>query len=102
VVLAGGAGALYLSQSSFWSVTADIGGRSSGAVSGFMNMGNQLGGMTTASLAPWIASRLGWKAPFFVAAALCLGGAVAWLFVDPSRRLDSAELASGFFGKGAP
>jgi MFS transporter, ACS family, glucarate transporter len=93
VVLAGGAGALYLSQSSFWSVTADIGGRSSGSVSGFMNMGNQLGGMTTASLTPWIASRLGWKAPFFVAAALCLGGAVAWLFVDPSRRLDSAELA---------
>jgi Sugar phosphate permease len=92
VVLAGGAGALYLSQSSFWSVTADIGGRSSGSVSGFMNMGNQLGGMTTASLTPWIASRLGWKAPFFVAAALCLGGAVAWLFVDPSRRLDSAEL----------
>src|ERR1700686_5295356 len=38
VVLAGGAGALYLSQSSFWSVTADIAGGSSGSVSGFMNM----------------------------------------------------------------
>jgi MFS transporter, ACS family, glucarate transporter len=99
VVLAGGAGALYLSQSSFWSVTADIGGRSSGSVSGFMNMGNQLGGMTTASLTPWIASRLGWKAPFFVAATLCLGGALAWLFVDPSRRLDLAELAPGIKGK---
>jgi len=91
LVLAGGAGALYLSQSSFWSVTADIGGRSSGAVSGFMNMGNQIGGMITASLTPWIASRFGWKAPFFVAAVLCLGGAVAWLFVDPLQRLDSAE-----------
>ena len=43
VVLAGGAGALYLSQSSFWSVTADIAGASSGSVSGFMNMGNQIG-----------------------------------------------------------
>jgi len=90
LVLAGGAGALYLSQSSFWSVTADIAGPSSGSVSGFMNMGNQVGGMITASLTPWIASRLGWKAPFFVAAALCLGGAVAWLFVDPLKRLDSA------------
>ena len=90
-VLAGGAGALYLSQSSFWSVTADIGGRSSGAVSGFMNMGNQIGGMITASLTPWIAARLGWQAPFFVAAVLCLGGAVGWLFVDPLKRLDSAE-----------
>lgn len=91
LVLAGGAGALYLSQSSFWSVSADIGGASSGSVSGFMNMGNQFGGMITASLTPWIASRLGWKAPFFVAAALCLGGAAAWLLVDPRNRLDSAS-----------
>src|SRR5581483_8172160 len=52
VVLAGGAGALYLAQSSFWSVTADLAGRSSGSVSGFMNMGAQIGGMVTASLTP--------------------------------------------------
>src|SRR6266481_6230049 len=50
VVLAGGAGALYLSQSSFWAVTADIASGSSGSVSGFMNMGNQFGGALTASL----------------------------------------------------
>lgn len=94
IVLAGGAGALYLSQSSFWSVTVEIGGPSSGSVSGFMNMGNQFGGMITASLTPWIASRLGWKAPFFVAAALCFGGAAAWLAVDPGKRLDAADRQS--------
>ena len=88
-VLAGGVGALYLSQSSFWSVTADIGGTSSGSVSGFMNMGNQVGGMITASLTPWIASRAGWTAAFVVAAALCLAGALAWWFVDPRKRLDA-------------
>jgi len=88
LVLAGGAGALYLSQSSFWSVTADIGGRSSGSVSGFMNMGNQIGGMITASLTPWIASHFSWTAAFFVAAALSLCGAFAWLFVDPRKRLN--------------
>jgi ACS family glucarate transporter-like MFS transporter len=43
LVLAGGAGTLYLAQSSFWSVTADIGGNSSGAVSGVMNMGAPAG-----------------------------------------------------------
>jgi ACS family glucarate transporter-like MFS transporter len=91
VVLAGGAGALYLSQSSFWSVTADIGGASSGSVSGVMNMSNQIGGVITASLTPWIAGRAGWSAAFFVAAALCLCGAFAWFFVDPRRRL-SADL----------
>jgi MFS transporter, ACS family, glucarate transporter len=87
VVLAGGAGALYLSQSSFWSVTADIAGASSGSVSGFMNMGNQVGAALTASLTPWIASRFGWTISFLVAAVLCMVGAASWLVVDPSRQL---------------
>lgn len=89
IVLAGGAGALYLSQSSFWSVTADIGGASSGSVSGLMNMGAQLGGALTASLTPWIADRYGWTASFLVAAALCVVGAFTWLLVDPDRKLAS-------------
>ncbi len=72
VVLAGGAGALYLSQSSFWSVTADIAGGSAGSVSGFMNMGGQIGGAVTGSLTPWIAARYGWTASFLVASALCV------------------------------
>jgi ACS family glucarate transporter-like MFS transporter len=87
VVLAGGAGALYVSQSSFWSVTADIAGASAGSVSGFMNMGGQLGGALTGSLTPWIAVRYGWTASFLVAAALCVIGAVAWLFVNPQKAL---------------
>jgi MFS transporter, ACS family, glucarate transporter len=112
VVLAGGAGALYLSQSSFWSVTADIAGRSSGSVSGFMNMGAQIGGAVTASLTPAIAARFGWTASFLVAAGLCLLGALAWLLVDPTRTLatltpgplpDGQDLASpGQEGTTAP
>jgi MFS transporter, ACS family, glucarate transporter len=87
VVLAGGAGALYLSQSSFWSVTVDIAGASSGSVSGFMNMGNQIGAAITASLTPWIAVRFGWTTSFLVAAALCVLGAASWLLVNPSQQL---------------
>ena len=87
VVLAGGAGALYLAQSSYWSVTADIAGKSSGSVSGFMNMGAQIGGAVTASLTPAIATRFGWTASFLVAAGLCLMGAAAWLVVDPTKGL---------------
>jgi ACS family glucarate transporter-like MFS transporter len=91
VVLAGGAGALYLSQSSFWSVTADIAGGSSGSVSGFMNMGAQFGGAVTASLTPLLAARFGWIVSFYVAAGLAAAGAVAWLFVEPSAKLAVAE-----------
>jgi MFS transporter, ACS family, glucarate transporter len=94
IVLAGGAGALYLSQSSFWSLSADMGGSFSGSVSGFMNMGAQSGGAVTASLTPWIAAHYGWTASFFVAALLCAIAAFAWLLVDP----DSGEVA----GPGRP
>jgi MFS transporter, ACS family, glucarate transporter len=84
-VLAGGAFALYLSQSSFWSVSADIGKSSAGSLSGFMNMGAQLGGALTASLTPAIANRFGWTASFLTAALLCGMSAIAWLLVDPER-----------------
>lgn len=94
VVLAGGAGALYLSQSSFWSVTADIAGASAGSVSGFMNMGAQIGGALTGSLTPWIAVRYGWTASFLVAAALCVVGAISWLAVDPVQTLTGERSAA--------
>ena len=81
MVLAAGAGALYLSQSSFWSVSADIGGLSAGSVSGFMNMGGQIGGALTASLTPAIASHWGWTPSFLVAAALCAVGSLLWTLV---------------------
>lgn len=87
IVLAGGAGALYLAQSAFWAISADVGGRSAGAVSGVMNMGSQIGGMITASLTPYVATAYGWTASFAFAAAVCAVGAVLWLFIDPHHQL---------------
>jgi ACS family glucarate transporter-like MFS transporter len=88
-ILAGGAGALYLSQSSFWSVSVDIAGRSSGVFSSMVNMGGQIGGAVTASLTPWIAQRFGWTTSFAVAATFAAIGAVCWLTVHPERPLDA-------------
>ncbi len=87
VVLAGGAGALYLSTSVFWSMSADLGGSAAGTVSGVMNTGNQMAGAATAVATPWIAAHFGWTASFLTAAALCVVGSLAWLMVDPERRL---------------
>jgi MFS transporter, ACS family, glucarate transporter len=89
VVLAGGAGALYLAQSAFWALSADIGGNSAGIVSGIMNMGSQLGGVCTAALTPVIARSLGWTASFTVTAGICLLGGVIWIFVDPFHQLET-------------
>jgi ACS family glucarate transporter-like MFS transporter len=87
--LAGGAGALYLSQSSFWSLSADIGKSAAGSVSSLMNMGGQLGGALTASLTPAIAEKFGWTASFLAAAALCGCGGLAWLLVLPKAKTAS-------------
>jgi ACS family glucarate transporter-like MFS transporter len=103
IVLAGGAGALYLSQSAFWSLSSRLGGRASGSLSGVMNTGNQIGGAITASLTPLIAKYFGWGVSFFVAAGLCAVGALLWLAVDPDQQLfgtdgsplESFEMVSG-------
>jgi ACS family glucarate transporter-like MFS transporter len=87
LVLACGAGVLYLAQSSFWAVSADIAGEYTGIVSGMMNMGAQVGGACTASLTPLIAARFGWGNSFFIAAALALVGGAAWMLIDPNRQL---------------
>jgi MFS transporter, ACS family, glucarate transporter len=87
IILAGGAGALYLAQSAFWSVSSEIGGHSAGSVSGVMNMGNQVAGALTASLTPVIAKHFNWTASFLVAAGLAIVGALMWLMVDPEGKL---------------
>ena len=88
IFLACGVGSLYLAQSSYWAVTADIAGASAGSVSGLMNMGAQVGGAVTATLTPMIADSFGWTASFLVAAALCACGSLAWLFVNPNVQLE--------------
>lgn len=95
VILAGGAGALYISQSSFWSVSVDIAGLSTGVFSSMVNMGGQIGGAVTASLTPWIAGRYGWTMSFGVAAALALVSAACWLTVHPETPLEASVAAAG-------
>lgn len=97
VILAAGAGALYISQSSFWSVSVDIAGPSTGVFSSMVNMGGQIGGAATASLTPWFAQHYGWGTSYAVAATLSIVGALSWLTVHPERPLDhsvSRELDS--------
>ncbi|HUN83018.1 MAG TPA: MFS transporter [Terracidiphilus sp.] len=87
-ILAGGAGALYFSQSSFWAVSADIGGKRSGPVSGVMNMGCQIGAAITSSLTPYIAAHWGWNAVFVFTAGVAAAGGLLWLLVNPGGLTD--------------
>ena len=90
ITLAAGVGGLYISQSSYWSVTADIAGRNAGVVSSIMNTGAQVGGAVTTTLTPWLAQRFGWSASFLAAALLAFAGAVAWLGVNPELPLSTS------------
>ena len=76
---------MYLSQSAYWAVTADIAGRSAGTASGLMNMVGQIGGAVTAIVTPMIAEAFGWTASFLVAAGLAALGSIAWLTVNPDE-----------------
>lgn len=87
VILAAGAGSLYLAQSAYWALSADFGKGSAGSLSGFMNMGCQLGIAVTARATPYIAKHYGWPAAFMTAAALCVAGALLWLVINPNRSL---------------
>jgi ACS family glucarate transporter-like MFS transporter len=83
IILSAGAGALYISQSSYWSASIDIAGANSGVFSSLINMAGQIGGAVTASLTPVIAQRFGWTMSFAAAAALAIIAAACWMTVRP-------------------
>jgi ACS family glucarate transporter-like MFS transporter len=91
VILAAGAGSLYLSQSAYWALSADFGKGSAGSLSGFMNMGGQAGGAVAAITTPLIALHFGWTISFLTAAGLCVLGAALWLVINPNRTLTTVE-----------
>jgi ACS family glucarate transporter-like MFS transporter len=91
LVLAGGAGALYLGQATYWAVAADFGGPFTGVISGLVNMGGQIAGAATASLTPLFAQMYGWESAFYIAAGVCLVCVIPWFFVNPNRRLHTVE-----------
>jgi ACS family glucarate transporter-like MFS transporter len=93
VVLAGGAGVLYLSQSAYWALAADFGGPHAGVVSGLVNMTGMVAATLTASVTPWLGNHWGWEWAFYVGGIIALAGAIAWMLVDPAARAHRTELA---------
>jgi len=83
-----------------WAFCMDIGGGKSGAVSGAMNMLGNLGSAFSAIIfpyfvasvtLPWFAPKPGTANSFFVfAAAINVAAALAWLFMNPRRRISES------------
>jgi ACS family glucarate transporter-like MFS transporter len=90
VILALGAGSLYIAQSSYFALSADFGKGSAGSLSGFMNMGAQAGSALTAITTPAIAAHSNWTASFLTSAAFCVIGGALWLLINPNCSLNTS------------
>jgi ACS family glucarate transporter-like MFS transporter len=88
LLLAGAVGALYLGQSVYYAVAADLGGPFTGVISGMVSMCGQIAGAVTASLTPYLASQHGWDFAFTVAAGVTFVCIIPWFLVRPDRGLD--------------
>jgi len=75
-----------LTISPSWSYCMDIGGKSSGSVSGAMNMIGNLGGFVSSNAFPFLSRITGSASTYFYAAALLnLAGAVCWVQMRPRK-----------------
>jgi ACS family glucarate transporter-like MFS transporter len=73
-----------------WSYCVDIGGKSSGAVSGTMNMAGNIGAFATAIAFPYLKDAFATPKPFFiVAAVLNVIAIIIWLQMRPDRPIEN-------------
>lgn len=78
------------SDVTFWAGTINVAGEHVGAACGIMNSGGNLGGFLAPILTPYISSLAGWTWGLYFGSLVAIGGAVAWLFIDPTRRVQGA------------
>jgi MFS family permease len=83
-----------------WAVSADIGGRYTGTLSGLMNTAGGIGGLITPVLIPVLNSLPGdaptrWRIVFLVLSTAWFIGSIAWLFIDASTPLVPGEEDAG-------
>ena len=81
-------GSADLALSACWAAPLDVAADHAGVVTGFMNTFGNLGGLMCPLVVGWAVERQhSWTLPFYITAAIYVGGAAAWLAIDPTRRL---------------
>jgi ACS family glucarate transporter-like MFS transporter len=74
--------------SACWAVCLDVAPNHAGVVTGFMNTFGNLGGLVGPMVVGLMVDRLGsWTLPLYVTAGVYIAGALAWLAIDPNRRI---------------
>jgi predicted MFS family arabinose efflux permease len=71
-----------------WAVPIDIAPDHAGVITGFMNTLGNIGGLIGPLVVGYAVDRWhSWTFPFYITALVYAGGAVAWLAIDPTRRV---------------
>ena len=74
--------------SACWAVCLDVAPGHAGVVTGFMNTFGNLGGLVGPMVVGLMVDRLGsWTLPLYVTAGVYFAGALAWLAINPNRRI---------------
>jgi MFS family permease len=81
-------GSADLALSAAWAAPLDVAADHAGVVTGLMNTFGNLGGLIAPWVVGWSVDRLhSWTVPFYITAVVYAAGAIAWLIVDPTRRV---------------
>jgi ACS family glucarate transporter-like MFS transporter len=84
-------GSADLALSAAWAAPLDVAAAHAGVITGLMNTFGNLGGLIGPWVVGWSVDRLhSWTVPFHITAVVYAAGAIAWLAVDPERRIRSA------------
>lgn len=91
VLLAFALGSADLALSACWAAPLDLAPEHAGVVTGAMNTFGNLGGLMSPLVVGWAVDSLhSWTLPFYVTSLVYVAGALAWLAVDPHRRIVTA------------
>jgi sugar phosphate permease len=81
-------GSADLALSAAWAAPLDVAAAHAGVITGLMNTFGNLGGLIAPWVVGWSVDRLhSWTVPFYITAVVYAAGAIAWLAVDPERRI---------------
>lgn len=89
-------GVLGTLEGPFWVTAVEVGRRRGGFSAGVFNTGGNLGGIIAPVLTPWISEdlKLGWPIGLGVGSAVCVVGAVLWLWIDDPREESKSRATS--------
>jgi MFS family permease len=95
VLLAGALGAADFALGACWATPVDIAPGHAGVMTGFMNTVGNLGGLVAPLVVGFAVEKWGsWTFPFYVTAVIYAGSALAWLAIDPNRKIEVSSRQS--------